>query len=855
MCRTACSLPGVLPAFTGRVLLAAPTCGPFCLAGKCSVASGKALCSKCAGVMVPLLAGPNTGQCGCEAGFYFNRSSSAASPSCSPCEPGFICQPARHYVAPAARTAFDRKACAAYGPGLTTRRGKSTSAALCVEKPGYYFAPNGTAPGAALCRGNTWSVGFSKSASCKPCPAGYVIAAARDSNPAERDSAKKCKLPPGYTLSMPQGAPQVQVVACLPGTYQPDYLPYGTTATDTKCSECPQGVTTRFNAATSSAACNRLLPGYHAAAVANSSEVLAARPCPQGFFCEGNANSSSPAAAISFGNASHETGLVPAPAAAALAAAAVRQCPGGLWTQRIGARSESECAVPPGHMLSASGQLQPCPDGTFSSAWQQPDQAGSCTACGRGMRSEPGATGGAVLLGLAVGPDGEEAEGLALPIRGNLQACYTPVGYGLYDNGAGGFTAQPCSNNSYGSDQKAYAYKGVPCSPCPEGTETRTGGLSGTHLNSERNGYVGWRACVTQPGYGYTAALGPAPCEQGSWSAGGTASPCTPCSTGLTTDASWTAESHDDAGDCRLGPGWGYHGGQIVPCPEGTYNALLRTDTRAPCDACPDNASTPSAGANSAEDCTLCAAGYGAASDTAPCADCSLLNGYGPPDRQERACTRCPGQLLGFTFFWAGALLTYRSPAISTPRATAPADCVLQFGQQQDELWALNATAAAAAGHESLEACLAQCSGACQYVTYDYAQRACSMRSASGSGARVVAFKALYAGDMLATNERQAGPLPRAVAAGSGRYTQWQDDSPFGIGVQAPATAAAAATSKDACFTECNWEEACAGVVVVGGSLTGDAASGCRLIYGFTGLQSLAATSRSLTRAVPARFN
>lgn len=70
---------------------------------------------------------------GCEAGFYFNRSSSAASPSCSPCEPGFICQPARHYVAPVARTAFDRKACAAYGPGLTTRRGKSTSAALCGE--------------------------------------------------------------------------------------------------------------------------------------------------------------------------------------------------------------------------------------------------------------------------------------------------------------------------------------------------------------------------------------------------------------------------------------------------------------------------------------------------------------------------------------------------------------------------------------------------------------------------------------------------------------------------------------------------------------------------------------------------
>lgn len=65
-----------------------------------------------------------------------------------------------------------------------------------------------------------------------------------------------------------------------------------------------------------------------------------------------------------------------------------------------------------------------------------------------------------------------------------------------------GLTSPPHCACLPGSDQKAYAYKGEPCSPCPEGTETRTGGLSGTHLNSELNGYVGWRACVTQPGYG-----------------------------------------------------------------------------------------------------------------------------------------------------------------------------------------------------------------------------------------------------------------------------------------------------------------------------------------------------------------
>jgi hypothetical protein len=93
-----------------------------------------------------------------------------------------------------------------------------------------------------------------------------------------------------------------------------------------------------------------LLPGYHATAVANTSQVLAASKCPQGFICEGNAGSPNPAAAISFAAASQETGLVPVPSPAALAAAAVRQCRGGMWTQHIGASSEGDCLVPPGAM-------------------------------------------------------------------------------------------------------------------------------------------------------------------------------------------------------------------------------------------------------------------------------------------------------------------------------------------------------------------------------------------------------------------------------------------------------------------------------------------------------------------------
>lgn len=104
------------------------------------------------------------------------------------------------------------------------------------------------------------------------------------------------ELPPGYTLSMPQGAPQVQVVACLPGTYQPDYLPYGTTATDTKCSECPQGVTTRFNAATSSAACNSKLLAW----IPVIDERLMSHQLAHQMHCELNVARRSPATICSF---------------------------------------------------------------------------------------------------------------------------------------------------------------------------------------------------------------------------------------------------------------------------------------------------------------------------------------------------------------------------------------------------------------------------------------------------------------------------------------------------------------------------------------------------------------------------
>jgi hypothetical protein len=217
-----------------------------------------------------------------------------------------------------------------------------------------------------------------------------------------------------------------------------------------------------------------------------------------------------------------------------------------------------------------------------------------------------------------------------------------------------------------GSGQKVYAYKGAPCSPCPQpGTQTLPGGLSDAHLNSERNGYASWRACITQPGYGawlqlrasacacsssksrlftcactrrttqletvsqrrywlathpvcqpaihhlaqlgwcsnvagacthtslhtpllfvvapapcicsgYSEAMGPLPCEQGSWSPGNTLGPCTPCSEGLTTASPWSPGSHDDAGDCLMGPGYGYHGGKVVPCPEGAAVSSLQ---------------------------------------------------------------------------------------------------------------------------------------------------------------------------------------------------------------------------------------------------------------------------------------
>lgn len=82
-----------------------------------------------------------------------------------------------------------------------------------------------------------------------------------------------------------------------------------------------------------------------------------------------------------------------------------------------------------------------------------------------------------------------------------------------------------------------------------------------------------YTACVPCTCAGYSALLGPAPCEEGSWNPGNTLSPCISCREGTTTARPWAAASHDDAGDCLLGPGYGYHDGRIVPCPEGEARA------------------------------------------------------------------------------------------------------------------------------------------------------------------------------------------------------------------------------------------------------------------------------------------
>lgn len=182
------------------------------------------------------------------------------------------------------------------------------------------------------------------------------------------------------------------------------------------------------------------------------------------------------------------------------------------------------------------------------------------------------------------------------------EACLVPAGYGVISLEP--LAAALCVDNQYGINDTRPAVAGARCTPC--GANLLTGeNLPSLNTTAPTTGYQNDQACLTQPGWGLPTSGVAEQCPLGTWSAGGSRSPCTPCDGGYTTLQ--IGSTSDD--DCVIIPGWRYNSAVNPavpePCDKGTWSAGGTNVTRQPttCTACGTGFTTQEDEATSAADC------------------------------------------------------------------------------------------------------------------------------------------------------------------------------------------------------------------------------------------------------------
>ncbi|KAF8066436.1 hypothetical protein HT031_002760 [Scenedesmus sp. PABB004] len=765
-------------------------------AGSCVPAAtqGGFRCLKCDNNRVPA----RDGSCGCRPGFYLSGS------SCTECGIGFYCPggTATESAAAVGRISCNYNAAADPGSaetastfGLTTRGDRSASRTSCVNKPGFSYIKGTTAndPTAQPCPANTFSVGYRRQAACTPCPKGLKTDGT--TLPKDRTSSAVCKVAPGRFWSPSTGAAR-----CPKGEWQSNFVDPNAGAV--LCTKCPRGVTTAAAGSTAATDCNVLLPTYYF--MSNNSTSL----CPQKSYCPGGAQT---------------------PAANAGKTA----CPRGMWTRSVGAKSLSDCMVPPGYSVSGSTST-PCAAGSFRPDWVRPASDATdiaCQLCGDGITSdklEP-------LAVVTADANGALTETVELVAR-TASSCYILPGYGVVQtasssNAAPVFRAVLCGAGTYGVNATTYGLSAIPCSSCPGGT---TSGANSPASAQANGGFTSLDACYATPGTGVSGGVALV-CPQGTYN-DGTIEPterCKACPVGTTTLAAAGVNNtnRDSVADCsQLELGYGYYdpaGGagtayEVLPCP------------------------------------AVCPAGQGAANSGAACAPCASGT-YGPDWRvaAELACVSCNGPANVYSFSYGGSLNVFNSTAVTPAGAALPSACVTGFAQVLDGKWYLNSTPDAnlVSGptsspntHASLEACVAACTDNCEYVSYNYAGTAttkCYLRTAANATEQRVAFKVMP-GSGLA---RRAGAAPSDQ--GSGQFS-WYKDSAGATAGTAMASFTSVSTpafvSVSDCLNRCTDSTDCAAVHF--GTVTGSdatwAAQACTLLQGT--VNDMASPWRSLVR-------
>jgi len=305
--------------------------------------------------------------------------------------------------------------------------------------------------------------------------------------------------------------------------------------------------------------------------------------------------------------------------------------------------------------------------------------------------------------------------------------------------------------------------------------------------------------------------------------------------------------------NCAIAPGYGFHDNTIQPCPVGTFNADLRSNTTAPCNSCPAGLSTSQPGGRSADDCNVCAAGFGGANCATTCGATNGAN-YGPAGREAGlACVECPAMVTGFSFDYLGSNMNFTPAAVARSQADSPADCLAEFAQIADAAWQMGGDAAslvnvtAASSVNTFTGCVADCKAdaACMYMTFDYDTNTCFKQVAAGASSigDVVAFKAATAGDTTAAS------VGAAKALASGSYTFWSKETAANFGTTKTTVSAANA---QACLSACDSDFDCAAVAMTGATSMTASPITCQLIKGD---KSIAVFKRSLTKTVASKLS
>jgi hypothetical protein len=92
----------------------------------------------------------------------------------------------------------------------------------------------------------------------------------------------------------------------------------------------------------------------------------------------------------------------------------------------------------------------------------------------------------------------------------------------------------------------------------------------------------------------------------------------------------------------------------------------------------------------------------------------------------------------GYSFDWQMGNDVFAPRTISRTGATSSIDCVSEYAQLVDMSWYLplasSVSTAVTANVSTFQACVDLCTGACEFVTYDYVARTCTVRN----GAEVI---------------------------------------------------------------------------------------------------------------------